>query len=209
MGTFYKRAKWSMKNALAIFYRKVRIEGMDKIPRDKPLLIVSNHQNALLDPLLVGSFFPFPIHFLTRADVFNKRSRPYLKKLNMMPIYRIRDGFKSLSANDAVFEKCKEVFGKAESIMIFPEGNHGKHHYLRPLTKGAARLALSSQLAIQKELLILPVGVNYFDHRTPRSTVFIKYGEPFAVQSFLEEYEENNAKGLQVLRDRMSEEMKK
>ncbi|MEM7298485.1 MAG: 1-acyl-sn-glycerol-3-phosphate acyltransferase [Bacteroidota bacterium] len=198
-----------MKLVLRLYFRKIRIEGIANIPKDTPLLVAPNHQNAFLDALLVGVFIPNTLHFLTRSDVFVRWSRPFFRLLNMIPIYRMRDGYAKLSLNDQVFQSCYDLFKAGKSVLIFPEGNHGQAHYLRPLTKGAARIALRSQVELENDLMILPVGLNYFSHQSPRSTVLIAYGEPIPVKEYVALFEQSNAKGLNQLRDRISMEMKK
>lgn len=197
-----------MKIALRLYCKNIRLEGLEGVPRDKPLLVTPNHQNAFLDPFLVGAFLPVRLHILTRADIFNRWTKPFLGLLNMMPIYRIRDGYAKLSQNDAVFETCRDLFRSDKSILIFAEGNHGEHHYLRPLTKGAARIALLSQQEMSNELYVLPVGVNYFDHQKSRSSVVIKFGEPVAVKAFEKQYTKEGAKGLLAMKEAISNGMK-
>lgn len=208
MNLFYEWAALTMRVTLRLYFKKIRIEGRENVPRDTPLLVTPNHQNAFLDPFISGSFAPFPFHFLTRQDVFVWWSKPILRMLNMMPIYRIRDGYAKLSQNDAVFETCKELFNQDKAVLIFPEGNHGEHHYLRPLTKGAARIALFSQKEMTKELKILPVGINYFDHHKSQTGVVLVYGKPISVKPFVEAYEENGPKALLKLKEAISEAMK-
>jgi 1-acyl-sn-glycerol-3-phosphate acyltransferase len=209
MTAFYASVKVLMKLMLQLYFRRIKIEGIDNVPKNTPLLITPNHQNALIDALLVGAFSPIPLHYLTRSDVFKPWLTPLLKRVNMMPIYRIRDGYSKLSLNDQVFASCKEVFKKKGSVLIFPEGNHGKEYFLRPLTKGAARLALQSQAELDDDLMVLPVGLNFFNHRKPQSTVLIKYGEPVSVKEFLSAYQESQTKGLISMRDAISEGMRR
>ncbi len=126
----------------------------------------------------------------------------------MMPVYRIRDGYSKLSENEAIFKTCEELFKEKKSILMFAEGNHGEHHYLRPLTKGAARLALNSQLKMESELKVLPVGLNYFDHQASNSKVIIVFGEPISVSDFVETYQKSNGVGLNDLKDEIASGMK-
>ncbi|WP_421763563.1 1-acyl-sn-glycerol-3-phosphate acyltransferase [Ekhidna sp.] len=193
---------------LRLFYYKIKVEGLENVPRNTPLIVTPNHQNALLDPLLVGSFIQIPLHYLTRSDVFTSWTKPILKLFNMLPIYRIRDGYAKLSLNDGIFGSCQEIFRQKGSVLIFAEGNHGKEYYLRPLTKGAARLALQSQKQLDEELMVLPVGLNFWSHREPKSTVLIKFGKPFSVKNYLDQYERNSTKGLIEMRDAISDGMK-
>ncbi|MEQ9466057.1 MAG: 1-acyl-sn-glycerol-3-phosphate acyltransferase [Ekhidna sp.] len=208
MTPFYAFFRALIKFSLRLYFKKIRIEGLENIPRNTPLLITPNHQNALIDPLLVGAFTPIPIHYLTRSDVFKWWLKPLLKRVNMMPIYRIRDGYGKLSLNDAVFSNCFKVFQNNESVLIFAEGNHGKEYYLRPLTKGAARLALQSQLKLDQDLMVLPVGLNFFDHQRPQSVVLMRFGKPVSVRDYVSAYDENPARGLISMRDAISDAMK-
>ena len=209
MNVFYSCFKLLIKLTLRFYFHKIKIEGLENVPKNTPLIITPNHQNAFLDALLVGAFIPIPLplHYLTRQDVFNRWSKPFLRFLHMLPIYRIRDGYSKLSLNDAVFEACRDIFSNKGSILIFAEGNHGIHHFLRPLTKGAARLALQSEEGIDEDMMVLPVGLNYFNHQASNSTVLINFGKPIPVKEHLREYQNNRAKGLIAMRDAISKGM--
>ena len=80
-----------------LFYRRIFVHGIENIPTDKPVIFAPNHQNALMDPLIILYTTPFQTYFLARADIFK---RPMLRKLftffKMLPVYRIRDGIKLL-----------------------------------------------------------------------------------------------------------------
>ena len=128
--------------------------------------------------------------------------------LNMLPIYRIRDGIKALGNNEQVFSQCAELFDKGESVMIFPEGNHGEHYYLRPLTKGTSRIALEALSNGNSDLKIVPCGLNFFAHRKARTKVIIAYGKPIAVKKFQKTYKEDKQAGLKALTAALSDEMK-
>lgn len=197
-----------MRLMLRLYYHKIKVEGIENVPKRVPLLVTPNHQNALMDPLLVGAFAPIPLHYLTRSDVFNKWTNPILRLFNMMPVYRIRDGYSKLALNDKIFTDCSAIFQSKGSVLIFAEGNHGKEYFLRPLTKGASRLALKSQAELNEDLMVLPVGLNFFEHRKPRSTVLIKFGEPISVRDYLADYEENQSTGLIKMREAISIAMK-
>ncbi len=188
--------------SVGAFFSKIEIVGTENIPRNRPLIFAPNHQNAFLDAFMVGSISPVGIHYLTRADVFNNPFRWFMDALQMMPIYRIRDGFGQLSQNAGVFEACRQLFGQTKSVLIFPEGNHGENYYLRPLTKGISRLACESQEVLaDKELWIQPVGLNYFDLRKPRRKATVVFGQPIRVGDYMEQYMDQKPKALKQLRD--------
>jgi 1-acyl-sn-glycerol-3-phosphate acyltransferase len=200
----YRAVKWITSRALRVYFSRITIDGLENIPLDKPFILAANHQNALLDPLLVGALFPKPIHYLTRSDVFTRKTQRWLEQLNMMPIYRMKNGFGNLEKNQAIFDRCKNLFEQGEAVMIFPEGNHGEPHYLRPLSKGTSRLALDSQAYMENDLYVLPVGLNFFEQKTPRTRVSIVYGKPIAVRNYLNSYQEDAQKGYRALMDDLS-----
>ncbi|MEQ9402019.1 MAG: 1-acyl-sn-glycerol-3-phosphate acyltransferase [Cyclobacteriaceae bacterium] len=208
MDIFYSCIRFFIRISLKAYFSKIELTGLEHIPGNTPLLVAPNHQNAFLDALLVGAFIPIPLYFLTRSDVFTWWSRPILKLLHMMPVYRIRDGYSSLHQNETIFKTCGRLFSKGESVLIFAEGNHGRDYYLRPLTKGAARLAIQSQTEMDKDLMVLPVGLNYFRHTQPGTKVILSFGEPISVNPYVNTWHNNSGKGLIKMRNAISEGMK-
>lgn len=207
---FYKLLKYSGRIGLRLFFGNLTIMGKEGLPKDGALFFAPNHQGAFMDAVLTAVFPSQSIHFLTRADIFNKRSLPWLRSLNMMPIYRIRDGYGSLSQNDAVFETCFKILTEQENILVFPEGNHSPEFYLRPLSKGTARLALDARQAVDPKvkIYIVPTGLNYFSHRRPLSRFILHYGKPIDLDDYMELFEEHKQKGYNKLKDDLTEAMK-
>jgi hypothetical protein len=109
-----------------------------------------------------------------------------LASMNMIPVFRIRDGWNSLSENDKSFEACSRIFHKKEAVIIFPEGNHGDQRRLRPLSKGFTRVvfeALRQDPALP--IFIVPVGLNYTNPTAFRSSVSVYFGEPLPVNEYV------------------------
>ena len=119
---WYLFVKFYIRTGFAFYFKRVLVSGKENVPKGKAILFVANHQNALIDPLLIGSVSPRELNFLTRADVFNKRLvRWLLSTVNMLPIYRIKDGINSLSRNEEVFEKCYKM--ERNSLLWSPPTN--------------------------------------------------------------------------------------
>ena len=58
--------------AFAFYYKKILVMGKSNIPKKKAVMFVSNHPNALIDPLLVATHSSRIIHYLTQAAAFSK-----------------------------------------------------------------------------------------------------------------------------------------
>lgn len=47
-------ARW----VLGLFYRRIDLVGLENIPESGPLIVAANHQNALVDPMLLLGLLP-------------------------------------------------------------------------------------------------------------------------------------------------------
>lgn len=176
--------------AARIFYRRWRVFGRSRFPaKGTPVIVVSNHQNALIDPLLCCLSAPRQMHFLTRADVFrNPLLRPFVLALNMLPVYRVRDMEEGKNErNMLTFKTAIARMTRGAAVGIFPEGNHGNQKIIRPLKKGLAQLLEISaeESDAMRRLQIIPLGVDYSDYDHARASVVMYYGEPFTVDDLL------------------------
>ncbi|MHA7944707.1 lysophospholipid acyltransferase family protein [Formosa sp. 3Alg 14/1] len=182
---------------LFFYYKKISVNGQEFIPRTKPVLLLSNHQNGLLDPLIIATHSSRFAYYLTRAAVFQ---RPFISKLlrglNMLPVYRVRDGWQTITNNNAIFETCKGLLKNEEAIVIFPEGSHNLNRKVRPLSKGFTRIVLDTLESYPDlDLQLLPVGVNYKNALSFADSMSLNIGKPIDVKHYkgLEKAEAVNA----------------
>ncbi len=172
------------------FYKRHKVIGKKNIPKNKPIIFASNHQNAFMDPVMIAVKLNQPTYYLVRADVFKKKLvAKIFDSINMLPIYRERDGVDTKDANVAVFNRCHDILSKNRPIIIFPEGNHGKLKNLRPLKKGFARIALGAMKKYGAELdvKIVPVGLNYSNLYNMGAELVINFGEPIDAAEWLKQ----------------------
>lgn len=201
-----------VKSGLYLFYKRIIIEGKEHLPKDKPILFVPNHQNSFMDALLVVTHTKPFIYFLTRAKAFNPPLMgKFLRSLNMLPVYRVRDGLSSVTKNNAIFDECIQYLKRNDAILIFPEANHDLKRRIRPLSKGFTRIAFDAEVREnwEMDLHIIPVGLNYTEHRRSRNTVRVVFGEPIHMKQFQESYEKDERAATNELKKQVSEGMKK
>lgn len=209
-GLLYRFLKWYVPVGFRFFYRKVHIRGLENIPADSPLIFAINHQNAFMDAIVVASTTPRNPWFITRASVFRSSvARYWLQKLQMLPIYRFRDGHAEMKKNDEAMEAVQKLLQQQEAILIFPEGNHNRNWALRPLQKGIARMAFSleQQKNFRSGLMIVPVGLQYENHLRSGSEFLISYGKPIATADYHQLFEEQPAKAINALLHDLKESM--
>lgn len=193
-GILYPIFRPFAKVTIQIYFRKLHIKGRSKVPMDGPLIIASNHPNSFAEPVIFATHFKRRLHFLVRGDVFENVIIAWLlRQTNQIPIYRIRDGYKSLKRNNETFEACYNKLDENEAIVIFSEGLCILEKRLRPIKKGTARLALGTieTKGQQEDFYILPVGVNYTHGDRYRREVMVNVGQPIKVEDFWEDYRQD------------------
>jgi 1-acyl-sn-glycerol-3-phosphate acyltransferase len=204
----YQLLKFYVWASTRFYFNKVRVLGKENVKGDGPFLFVANHQNAFMDGLLIVTINRVPVHFLIRADIFKKKlAAKMLRILKLMPVYRIRDGAENLHKNEEQFNECVRLFRNKESVLIFPEGNHGHTRKLRPLSKGFTRIVFEAQRQHpEMNLQVVPTGINYSNHTAFNSRVSIYYGKPIPASEY---YKEPLTVQTNLFRERMALELKK
>lgn len=183
---WYYLFKLLIKFSLLFYTRKVIVNGKENIPKKGALLFMVNHPNGLIDPLLVAVNNPRIQHFLVRASAFKKPLiKRFLESLNLMPIFRIRDGVNQLEKNTEVFEKCFDLLNQQKALMIFPEGSHNHKRNVRKLSKGFSRIVFGALDRNPKlKIHIISVGVTYQNPSVYPTDVCVHFGTPILANDF-------------------------
>ncbi len=189
MNPIYTILHTLVRITLPLYYRKIHVTGIENFPKDKPVLLAVNHQNAFLDGVLVAYKLDKQVYFLARSDAFKgKIAAKILKAMNLVPIYRKQDGT-GVENNAQVFQWCYKTLEEHKPVLIFPEGTCEPHKHMFPLKKGMARIALgAAESHPDMDLQIVPVALNYEDHMAFRSKVWVDFGKPISVQNVVKEF---------------------
>lgn len=161
------------------FYRSVEVEGRERIPKDRPILVVANHFNGLADAAILVHVLGRVPRFLAKASLWRRRwVRPFLSLAGLLPVHRRQDETSAVD-NQAAFERSYEVLSRPRGLVaIFPEGVTHDVPALAPIRTGAARLALGTRSRGGKGLMIVPIGMAFDDKLALRSRVLARVGEP-------------------------------
>jgi 1-acyl-sn-glycerol-3-phosphate acyltransferase len=205
---FYRGMRRLVRTSSRWMFSSIEIRGMDRIPTDTACIVSPNHVSAFLDALLVGAFAPTDMRYLSRSSAFGTRWDWFLEALQMVPIYRRRDGFETLSRNWEIFQQQSEALGEGNALLIFSEAEHALTYHLRPLSRGSSRFALETRAAIDDEVLLVPVGINYYHLMRPGFKVSVIVGEPIPVSTYDAQYAEDEARCINALRSDLAEGMK-
>ncbi|MCS7165968.1 MAG: lysophospholipid acyltransferase family protein [Candidatus Calescibacterium sp.] len=99
---------------LKIFFR-LEVEGIEKIPKQGPLILISNH-HSYLDPPVIVSTFPRRIHFVAKKELFlHPLTSLFVKLFDSIPVDRGH-------TKPSTFKTIFRYLSNQEVICIFPEG---------------------------------------------------------------------------------------
>ena len=185
---------------LRIFFRRIEVTGIDRVPAQGPVIFVLNHPNGLIDPAFMLCLAPRRVSFLAKAPLFRM---PVIgsvcRAFQAIPVYRRQDPGTEMARNEETFDAARRVLLSGGAIALFPEGTSHSDPKLRPLKTGAARIALGAAAALppppphsphsphspqpqQAPLSVVPAGLYYRAKQTFRTAALLHFGEPFAVE---------------------------
>ncbi len=153
----------SLLRMVAVIGWQVRHTGIENIPPEGAVLVVSNHQSHL-DPPIVGMGVRRRMNYLARETLFRFRPLGWLiHSVDAIPIDREGIGLSGIKES---LRRLK----RGEMVLVFPEGTRsedGEVHRFRP---GVTTLAVRSGAAI------LPVAIEGAYDAWPRHRRFPRPG---------------------------------
>jgi 1-acyl-sn-glycerol-3-phosphate acyltransferase len=169
---------WVARFAAALLFRRVEVAGEERYPRGCPVLLVANHFNGFVDPVLIATALGRLPRFIARAGL---RRVPIagliLRAAGVVFVRRASDADSGVSNEDA-FVECHRALRDGDVVAIFPEGTTHDRPRLDPIKTGAARIALGARAAGARDLAIVPVGLTFPDKVALRSSALVQLGLP-------------------------------
>ena len=161
-----------------LFYRRVEVIGLERVPAAGALVVAANHQQGLMDGVLLASTFPRRLRPIAKAPLFRYPIiGPLARLAGAIPVHRRQDQAGSAADNTAMFAAARGALAGGDALLIFPEGVSQPEPTLMPLRTGAARLVLEGGDAPVPTLL--PVGLMFHEPGTFRiGSAIVLIGEP-------------------------------
>ncbi|GAB3534603.1 hypothetical protein GCM10027443_22020 [Pontibacter brevis] len=203
---FYKAGLW-------VFFRRFEVRNRSLVPENGPLLVVSNHPNTFMDPIVTASLLRQPVHFIAKSTVFGSGLQNWmLRQMHLIPIHRREDNPDQPVSNDEAFAASFKALQQQKTLLIFPEGNSFNQRRLRKIKTGTARIALGAEADVNYNLLgikILPVGLNYAAPTRFRSNVFVNIGEPITVADYAAAYQQDGQTAVLTLTEEIRQRLER
>lgn len=167
MKKFFKRIiKWIVRGAIYIWckiYYRAKIEGLENVPKDGPLIFAGNHRSYLDPPLMVATA-KRDMRFIAKEELIENKFLRFLiwvfdailVKRNDKDVGPIKESLKTLKDG-----KC---------IALFPEGTRNG------LEKGESAKDGVAFFAVRSGAKVIPCGIQ--GGQKGNRKVIIRYGKP-------------------------------
>jgi 1-acyl-sn-glycerol-3-phosphate acyltransferase len=148
VGLVTRNVWWWMVRGYFRIFQRVRIEGLENLPKDPPFMLVANHCSHF-DALLLASALPlklrnkvFPI---AAGDTFFQT--PFVRifaagAMNALPLWRKNTGKHAMDDLRArlVSEPC--------GYILFPEGTRSRNGVMKPFKAGVGMLIAGTDIPV-------------------------------------------------------------
>lgn len=150
---------------------RVRVRGVERVPRTGPVVLVANH-STMIEPQLIFGMLPRRSVFLVKEEMFVGVAGWGLRRIGQVPVRRGTPDRTALAT-------LTEVLADGGLVGVFPEGTRGAGDVDRA-QQGAAWLVRKAGA------VVLPVAVRGTlrppgSRRRLRPVVDVVVGEPFTL----------------------------
>jgi 1-acyl-sn-glycerol-3-phosphate acyltransferase len=166
-----------------VYYKDTYYPDTNNLPGvGESLLIVSNHQNSLIDGIAVAlSFRDRLVHFFIKKDmsllkpIVNRTCRA----VGLFPVTEMDD-------------VCLKTLSEGGTVLVYPEEHHQDKHILAPFNSDYVRTAFdAAQLTnFERDIFILPSCNHYSYYFGMRQQVMVKFGAPIPLRQYYSQYQE-------------------
>ncbi|UCF41440.1 MAG: 1-acyl-sn-glycerol-3-phosphate acyltransferase [Gemmatimonadota bacterium] len=173
---------WSAK-VLKVAGVAVRTQGMDRVPRDQPVVFVSNHQ-SFFDILALSATLPGTMRFVAKKELAKV---PIFGKAMRSAGHIFIDRQNRAKAFDA-YEEAAQAVREGMCAVVFAEGTRSRTGNLLPFKKGPFVFAIASQVPL------VPIYCAGTFDILPKGSIWVRpkpvtlmFGEPISTKGLVYE----------------------
>ena len=170
MTAFFSFTKATVSSLSSVLF-DVRLRGAENVPASGGLVVASNHV-SYLDPPILGSHFPRPVHFMAKRELFSVPVLgPIIAALQAFPVNRDQGDLGAI-------RHALRVLKDGGVVGIFPEGRRNRDGEAQA-RGGAVLLAATAHCPVVPVAL---VGTAVAAKRLRKSHVEVRIGQPMTFQ---------------------------
>lgn len=190
MGVALIMAYWVLKVVLTPLLRclyRVRVEGLEHVPRRGPVILAGNHV-AFCDSIFLPLVLRRRVTFVAKAEYFDDRRKAwFFRATGQIPIKRSGG-----SASARALESAREVLEKGQLFGIYPEGTRSPDGRLYKGHTGVARLALTTEAPVVAVAMVGTAQVQSIGQIKPKLfvPVTVRFSAPMDFSRYRERADE-------------------
>lgn len=194
---------------IRVFFRDLEVADGASLPPGGPTLLVANHQNGLVDALVLMAALHRHPRFLGKSTLWKILPlRPLLALAGVIPVYRAAEANPSSEAsagdrtrrNDEAFTTSRHLLGEGAMVTVFPEGISHDRSTVQQLRTGAARIALGAAADdVIANVVVSAAGLVYDDKSRFRSRALVRVGPPRPVDPYVPGYRGDSRSAVHAL----------
>ncbi len=184
---------------IMLFAARIKVEGLGKLPKSGPAILVSNHFN-FADPPVLTYIIPRRVVWMAKQELFDTPGIGWLfRGFGLIPVRRFEGDLKAL-------RKAQNALKRGHVLGMFPEGHRSAGKGLLEAEPGTAFIALRTGAPI------VPVAIwGTEDIKLPRDAfrfrhnrINVRFGEPFSLPETKRATKEQIAGGTREIMERIA-----
>jgi 1-acyl-sn-glycerol-3-phosphate acyltransferase len=192
-----------------LFYRRVDVVGLERVPSSGPLIVAANHHQGLMDGILLAAALPRRLRPIAKAPLFRYPVIGQLARLSgAISVHRRQEEGGGPIDNQAMFSAAQRALAQGEALMIFPEGMSQGEPALMPLRTGTARLLLGADQDRdgRPATTLLPIGLMFHEPGTFRvGSALLLVGQPVPTDDLRALPPSESERAVRQLTERLAE----
>ena len=176
----YRSIRSVLRPILRVLYR-MKVEGLDSIPAEGPVIIVANHV-SFMDSIWIPVCVPRQMVYLAKAEYFDSwKTGWFFRALGMIPVRRdVKE------KTQAALEAGTQILSNDGILSLYPEGTRSPDGRLYRGRTGVARLAMRTKATVVPVGLIGSREVMPKQARFPRlrGRVTVRFGAPIQLDHY-------------------------
>jgi len=162
---------WVFTRILTKLLFRIKISGMEHIPRQGSFILATNHI-SYYDPPLIGSWCSRRLHYLAKKELFKPGMGWILRGVGALPVRRG-------TVDRRALDTCVAVIKNGRGLLIFPEGTRSKTDEFLAAKAGLGMIAIRAGCPVVPGYV---QGSNRLrDCFLGRQRLSINYGPPLAL----------------------------
>lgn len=147
--------------AFARIYFRLRVEGREHVPTDRPFILAPVHRSNV-DFLLVSAVTARRMRYMGKDSLWKHKTLGwFLSALGAFPVHRG-------SADREALRQCIDLAMGGEPLVMFPEGTRQSGPLVQDFFEGASYVASRTQIPV------VPVGIGGSEQAMPKGSKFIR-----------------------------------